>query len=154
VIIKAGTVVYRVEEDDPPPDVHGPHSWKTVARTVEKASARQIKLRTPFPGHFRVLYPPDALGRVFFETPLQAIRHFLVERRLEIESLDRRLKEAARAVAWAEGQAATPSACRACDGDGFLAIDSDTPSNERLTRDSRVCTYCGGTGASREGDAL
>ena len=44
--------------------------------------------------------------------------------------------------------------CRACDGDGFLAIDSDlrdeTPHNERLTRDSRVCTYCGGTGISRD----
>lgn len=44
--------------------------------------------------------------------------------------------------------------CRACDGDGFLAIDSDlrisTPHNERLTRDSRVCTYCDGTGISRQ----
>lgn len=47
-----------------------------------------------------------------------------------------------------------PRQCRACDGDGFLAIDSDlresTPHNERLTRDSRVCTYCDGTGVSRE----
>ena len=40
--------------------------------------------------------------------------------------------------------------CRACEGDGFLALDSDTPRNERLTRDSRVCTYCDGTGVSRE----
>jgi len=50
--------------------------------------------------------------------------------------------------------ASSPRPCRACDGDGFLAIDSDlretTPHNERLTRDSRVCTYCDGTGVSRE----
>jgi hypothetical protein len=36
--------------------------------------------------------------------------------------------------------------CCACDGDGFLMADSDTPSNERLAHDSRVCTYCSGTG--------
>lgn len=40
--------------------------------------------------------------------------------------------------------------CRACDGDGYLAADSSTPHNERLTRDSRRCTYCDGTGVSRE----
>lgn len=40
--------------------------------------------------------------------------------------------------------------CRACDGDGFLAIDAGTPHNEQLTRDSRLCTYCDGTGTSRQ----
>lgn len=41
---------------------------------------------------------------------------------------------------------AEPRQCRACDCDGFLAADSSTPHSERLTRDSRVCTYCGGKG--------
>jgi hypothetical protein len=54
----------------------------------------------------------------------------------------------------AKAKKTAPRPCRACDGDGFLAIDSDlrgeTPHNERLTRDSRVCTYCDGTGISRE----
>lgn len=36
--------------------------------------------------------------------------------------------------------------CRACDGDGILMADANTPSNERVTRDSRRCTYCRGTG--------
>lgn len=36
--------------------------------------------------------------------------------------------------------------CRACDGDGYLMADASTPENERLTRDSRVCTYCRGYG--------
>lgn len=53
-------------------------------------------------------------------------------------------------VAWpkdGEGASAEPAkVCRACDGDGFLAADSSTAPNERLTRDSRVCTYCNGTG--------
>ena len=44
-----------------------------------------------------------------------------------------------------------PRQCRACDGDGHLATDSSTPHNERLTRHSRVCTYCDGTGVSRDG---
>ncbi len=57
-------------------------------------------------------------------------------------------------VAKGSTSASTPRQCRACDGDGFLAIDSDlrerTPHNECLTRDSRVCTYCDGTGISRQ----
>lgn len=40
-------------------------------------------------------------------------------------------------------EVADPKPCRACDGDGFLAVDSDTPPNERLTRDSRVCNGTG-----------
>jgi DnaJ-class molecular chaperone len=61
--------------------------------------------------------------------------------------------KAIRAVvsAYAEAHASDAKRqCRACDGDGFLAVESTTPHNERLTRDSRVCTYCDGTGVSRE----
>jgi len=102
--MKAGTLVYRVVEVDPPPDAHERHTWKAACVVVERASNRQIKLKTPFSGLGRVLFEPSALGRVFFETPLQAIQFFLTERRLEIESLDRRRKEAERAVSWATSQ--------------------------------------------------
>lgn len=102
--LRTGSVVYRVIEVDPPPDDARPHSWKAAAVVVEKASTKQILLRTPFYGLARTRFDPDALGRVFFETPLQAIQFFLIEKRLEIESFDRRRKEAERAVAWAQSQ--------------------------------------------------
>lgn len=102
--LKAGTLVYRVVEVDPPPDEHGRHTWKAACVVVERASDRQVKLKTPFSGLGRVMFQPSALGRVFFETPLQAIQFFLTERRLEIESLDRRRKEVERAIAWTISQ--------------------------------------------------
>lgn len=102
--LKPGTIVYRVVEVDPPPDDPRPHSWKAAAVTVEKASAKQLLLKTPFPGLARTRFEPSAFGRVFFETPLQAIKAFLAEKRLEIASLDRRKMEAERAVAWVENQ--------------------------------------------------
>lgn len=40
--------------------------------------------------------------------------------------------------------------CRACEGDGILAADGHTPHNERVTRDSRRCNYCGGKGYQRK----
>jgi hypothetical protein len=101
--IKAGTVVYRVIEVDPPTDE--PHTWKVAAIVVESATAKQVKFKAPgFPGSFRKIFKPDALGRAFFETPLQAIEHFLVSQRLEIVALDRKRKEADRAIAWATSQ--------------------------------------------------
>ena len=102
--LAAGNVVYRVVEVDPPPDVQERHTWKAAAAVVERASVKQIKLRCAFPGLPRTVFDPSAFGRVFFETPLQAIQVFLAERRLEIESLDRRRKEAERALAWAYRQ--------------------------------------------------
>ena len=102
--LKAGSLVYRVVEIDPPPDEHGRHTWKAACVVVARASDRQVKLKTPFSGIARTLFQPSALGRVFFATPLQAIQFFLTERCLEIESLDRRSKEAKRAVAWATNQ--------------------------------------------------
>jgi hypothetical protein len=99
--LKAGTVVYRVVEVDPP---EGAHTWKAAAVVVDRANTKQIKLQTPLPENGGTVFKPDALGRLFFETPLQAIQHFLVAQRLEIESFDRRRKEAERAVAWATSQ--------------------------------------------------
>ena len=101
--MKTGTLVYVVAEVDPPPNEppNEPHTWKAAYVVVEKASDRQVKLKTPLPGRGGTVFKPDALGRLFFETPLQAIQFFLTARRLEIESLDRRRKEAERAIAWA-----------------------------------------------------
>jgi hypothetical protein len=101
----AGNVVYRVVEIDRPPDDRRPHTWEAAAVVVEHASPKQIKLKTPFPGLFRKVFEPTAFGRIFFATPLQAIQFFLTERRLEIESLNRKKKEAERAIAWAMSQA-------------------------------------------------
>jgi hypothetical protein len=106
--LRAGDVVYRVIEVDPPPDARGPHTWEAAARVVERASTRQIRLKRPFPGLARVVFEPSAFGRVFFETPLQAIQSFLIEQRLEIEALARRKREAERAIAWATSQAGLP----------------------------------------------
>ena len=102
--LHAGVIVYRVVEIDPPSDDSSLHTWKAAAAVVERASAKQIKLRSPFPGLSRTVFEPSAFGRAFFDTPLQAIRAFLAERRLEIESIDRRRKTAERAIAWATNQ--------------------------------------------------
>ena len=102
--LKPGTLVYVVAEVDPPPDAREKHTWKAACVVVEKASDRQVKLKTPLPGHNGRVFKPEALGRLFFETPLQAIQFFLTARRLEIEALDRKRNEAERAIAWATSQ--------------------------------------------------
>jgi hypothetical protein len=99
--LAAGTVVYRVVEFDPPPDEEGPHTWKAAAVVVERASAKQIKLRSTFPGMERVVFDPSAFGRDFFASPLEAIKVFLIARRAELESIERRRKDVERAFAWA-----------------------------------------------------
>jgi len=102
--LKTGSLVYRVIEVDPPPDVNERHTWKVACITVEKASDRQVRLMKRFDGLANILFEPDALGRVFFETPLQAIQFFLIERHLETKALDRKKTEMERAIAWATGQ--------------------------------------------------
>lgn len=101
--LKAGCLVYRVVEVDPPGE--GPHTWKAACIEVHSASAKQIKLKTAFSGLFKTRFTPDAFGRVFFETPLQAIQHFLIARRLEMESFARQRAECERAIEWASNQA-------------------------------------------------
>lgn len=100
--LKAGDLVYRVIEHDPPGK--GRNTWKVASVVVERASAKQVKLKTYFTGLWRTTFDPDALGRAFFETPLRAVQAFLAGRRNEIESLDRQRKEAERAIAWANSQ--------------------------------------------------
>jgi hypothetical protein len=101
--LKAGHLVYRVVEVDPPDA--SPHTWKVASVVVEKASDRQIKLRGRFDGLGNIRFEPNAFGRLFFETPLQAIQFFLTERQLETELLARKRKTAERAIAWASSQA-------------------------------------------------
>jgi hypothetical protein len=43
---------------------------------------------------------------------------------------------------------ATIAPCRACEGDGIIAADADTPPHERVTRSSRRCPYCNGKGTA------
>jgi hypothetical protein len=100
--LRAGDLVYRVIEVDLPPNIPGRHTWEVASVVIERASSKQIKLSAHFTGLANKVFDPDAFGRVFFETPLQAIQYFLSSKRLEIESLDRRRKEVERATAWAE----------------------------------------------------
>lgn len=99
-ILKPGTCVYRVVEDDLP-DGEPRHTWKVACVTVEKASDRQVQLSKRFQGLANIRFEPEALGRYFFETPLQAIQAFLTERRLEMETLERKRATATRAIEWA-----------------------------------------------------
>lgn len=54
----------------------------------------------------------------------------------------------------AQNQGDTVSECRACSGDGFVAADGHTRTHERVTRDSKRCDYCGGTGERLQPDAI
>jgi len=94
----------------------------------------------------RVLEIVDLLSAAYDE--LAATGSKMPKRRADLmKRIDKALGKRAT-VAWPkDDETATPAnECRACDGDGFLAADADTAPNERLTRDSRVCTYCHGTG--------
>jgi hypothetical protein len=104
-VLKAGDLVYRVGEFDPPED-DARHTWQIVSREVKQASDRQITLKSYFPGHFRIQYTPDALGRLFFTTRALAIEAFAADQRSEIESLDHKRRETERALMWAYEQGA------------------------------------------------
>lgn len=97
--LRAGDLVYRVVEVDPP--TKGPHTWEVAAIAVKQASAKQIRLKACFAPLWRTQFTPYALGRAFFTTPAAAIAAFLAAQRRELESLDRRRKDTERAVAWA-----------------------------------------------------
>jgi len=83
--LKAGRLVYRVIEEDPPPPSRDRYTWKVTASVVASASTKQIKLKTPLPEHNGTVFKPDALGRLFYETPAQVFGG----------GLDRRLRRAA-----------------------------------------------------------
>ena len=102
IALRAGDLVYRVIEIDPPDD--GPVTWKVTSAIVTQASDKQIRLETYLPGLWNVIFKADALGHLFFETPLGAIQWFIAAQRREIETLDRRRKQAERAIEWATSQ--------------------------------------------------
>lgn len=100
--LRPGDLVYRVVEWDSPEN--DPHTWKVMSVAVERASVKQIKLKTYFSSLYRVQYEPRALGRIFFATPEAAVAAFLSAQRSELESLERHRKNAERAIAWAIAQ--------------------------------------------------
>jgi hypothetical protein len=102
-MLRPGDLVYRVMEIDPP-DEKQPYTWQVTSAIVERASAKQIKLKTYLPGLWRTLFNPEVLGNTFFETPLGAIQWFLTQQRGELETLERKRKQAERAIAWATSQ--------------------------------------------------
>lgn len=136
--LHAGTLVYRVIEDDPPPDVRGPHTWKVKGIVVERASDKQIKLQRPFNGLARKVFEPTALGHFFFETPQQARQSFLTERRAEVESLLRKKKEAERALAWAEDACADDKPKNELPS-GQASLDQDVPPSEQTSLGGEPC---------------
>jgi hypothetical protein len=69
VPLRAGDLVYRVIEVDPPPDVYEPHTWKVASAVVERASARQVKLKTRLLGLGNLVFEPSAFGRLFHAAP-------------------------------------------------------------------------------------
>ena len=106
--LRAGDIVYRVVEDDPPGEKQ--NTWKVACVAVDKASERQVRLQKRFNGLANILFEPNALGRLFFETPLQAIQFFLTGCCLELEVLARKKVAAERAIAWAASQIDTAPA--------------------------------------------
>lgn len=96
-------VVYRVEEVNPPPGVKGPHTWK-VAAIEAYVHRKTIQLTKRFWNIEKIMWQPDALGRVFFETPLQAIDYFKRSQMALVESHQRCILENQRAIAWAQEQ--------------------------------------------------
>lgn len=103
-------VLYKVVEADPAPGVEGLHSWEVQARQAD-VSDRQIRLKHPFSSGFGTRFKRDgrnSIGWIFFETPLQAINYFLLAKREEVLSYERRKAEAERAIAWANNEALKP----------------------------------------------
>ena len=102
MVLRVGDLVYIVTEVDPP--TRGPHTWEVTSFGVTYASAKQIKLDRCAATLWSTRYQPDALGRIFFETPDAAIAAFLTAKRSNLESLERRRTDTERAITWAINQ--------------------------------------------------
>lgn len=103
--LTANCIVYRVvpyvghdDETDPPN-----HAVET---RIVKAAGKMIILVRPFTDLMKTRFAKDALGRIFFETPLQAIVHFAAEQRIAIDRADRARRRAESALFWAYEQGA------------------------------------------------
>jgi len=105
--LRSGVCVYRVVEVEPAEEDE-PHSWKVACGVIEAFSSKQIVLKAYLPGLDKKRFKADAFGRVFFESPLAAIRHFLTAKQLEVEAIDRKRADNMRAIAWASTQEGMP----------------------------------------------
>lgn len=97
--LKPGDLVYRVVSYDLP--TNEPHTWRVETATVVTASDRQITLS----GASKIKlsgqrFKPNALGVLFFIVEEQAVTHFLSLQRKQVESAERAIDEAIRAMAW------------------------------------------------------
>lgn len=97
--LKPGDLVYRVVDYDLPTDE--PHTWRVETATVVTASDRQITLS----GASKIKlsgqrFKPYSLGLLFFITEEQAVTDFLARQRKEVESAERAIDEAMRAMTW------------------------------------------------------
>jgi hypothetical protein len=76
------------------------------AREIERASDKQIKLKTYFTGGMNVLFAPSALGKEFYATPREALAAFRAAQVFRITDAERRLertrREAADAIEWVD----------------------------------------------------
>ena len=95
-------------------------------------------------------YKPIAEGWSRLQLRGAARKAWLKKTRARLDELHKQLSTFANAQEEESPIVEAARQCRACAGDGFLAIDAGTPRNEQLTRDSRLCTYCDGTGTSRQ----
>jgi hypothetical protein len=103
--LTANCVVYRVVPYVGHDDETNPPNHAVEARIV-KSAGKMITLARSFTDRLKTRYDQKALGRVFFETPLQAITNFAAEQRIAIDSADRARHRAERALFWAYEQGA------------------------------------------------
>lgn len=97
--LKPGDLVYRVVERDTPDPA--PHTWVVKFAVVRSCSDRQITLKGASAiGWWRTRFLPAALGSAFFTSEEAAVLDFVRRQRREVESAERAIKTAQRALAW------------------------------------------------------
>ncbi len=92
--LKPGSLVYQVVNDIE-------EELRVVCVKVKTASDRRIELERPFPFKMRKRFEASALGRVFHLSPLEAIEHFAVKMRLEVDRADHARRSAEQSLSWA-----------------------------------------------------
>jgi hypothetical protein len=92
--LKPGDKVYRVIDD---PE----GGWYIFGVEVVTASDRRIQLARPFPFHESVRFSPHSLEIFFFRTPQGAVQRFVKDAESQIESANRKIEDAGKAIRWA-----------------------------------------------------
>ncbi len=96
-MIKRGDTVYRVCEFD---DHDKPPTWRVAESTV-KSIGKLIVLRSFLPGVWRRQFELSALGLVFHESKIAALKAFSAEAQAQAETLARKRDHALEASRWA-----------------------------------------------------